>query len=72
MMDIDIFQQDKPNHELFGYGDLPIGDICKVDLITHNKTPKEIQTSVHAYGQYAKKKFRTKVLNNILYIKRVK
>ena len=69
---IEIFFQDKPNHEFYGFGALPIGDICEVDLIAHNKTPREIQVFVHAYGQSAKKKFKTKVLNNILYIKRIK
>ena len=68
----DIFLNDLPSHELYGYGNLKVGDMCEVDLIAHDKTAKEIQTSVHAYGQYAKKKFRTKALNNILYIKRVK
>lgn len=69
---IDIFNQYKPSHELYGYGSLHVGDMCEVDLIMHDKTSKEIQTSVHAYGQHAKKKFRTKALNNILYIKRIK
>ena len=72
MMDIDIFQQDKPNHEFYGYGDLRVGEMCKVNLLMHNKDSIKIQTSVHAYGQYTKKKFKTKALNNILYIKRVK
>lgn len=71
-MDIDIFRQDLPNHKLYGYGALRVGEMCEVDLIKHNKTPREIQVFVHAYGQHAKKKFRTKVLNNLLYIKRIK
>lgn len=71
-MDIDIFRQDLPNRKLYGYGDLNVGDICEVDLIAHGKATVEIQAFVHAYGQHAKKKFRTKVLNNILYIKRIK
>lgn len=69
---IEIFFQDLPNHKLYGYGELLIGDICEVDLTAHDKTPREIQAFVHAYGQHAKKKFKTKALNNILYIKRVK
>ena len=71
-MDIDIFQQNKPNHEFYGYGSLHIGEMCEVDLIKHNKDPNELQRLIHSYGQYAKKKFKTKALNNILYIKRVK
>jgi hypothetical protein len=70
---IEIFFQDLPNHKLYGYGDLNVGEMCEVDLIKHNKTPREIQTFVHAYGQYTtQKKFKTKALNNILYIKRIK
>lgn len=69
---IEIFFQDLPNHKLYGYGALCVGDICEVDLMGRNKTAKEIQVFVHAYGQYTKKKFKTKALNNILYIKRVK
>ena len=72
MMDIDIFQQEKPNHEFYGYGDLKVGEMCEVDLIGRDKTAKEIQLFVHSYGQYTKKKFKTKALNNVLYIKRVK
>ena len=68
----DIFLNVLPSYELYGYGALKVGDICKVDLIAQDKTPREIQTSVHAYGQYAKKKFKTKTLNNIIYIKRIK
>ena len=67
----DIFLNDSPNYQLYGYGDLLIGDICEVDLIAHDKTAKEIQTFVHAYGQYTKKKFKTKAVNGVLYIKRV-
>ena len=67
----DIFFKLLPNHELYGYGELLIGDICVVDLIAHDKTAKEIQAFVHAYGQYTKKKFQTKALNGVLYIKRV-
>lgn len=69
---IDIFQQDKPNHEFYGYGDLRVGEMCEVNLLIHNKDSSELQRLIHAYGQHAKKKFRTKALNNILYIKRVK
>lgn len=68
----DIFHQDKPNHELYGYGALQVGDMCEVDLIMHDKTPSEIQRWAHSYGQHTKKKFRTKAINNILYIKRIK
>lgn len=68
----DIFLNDLPNYELYGYGALEVGDICEVDLVTHDKTSKEIQTFVHAYAQYAKKKFKTKALNGVLYIKRVR
>ena len=67
----DLFQ-DSPNHELYGFGTLAIGDICEVDLKAHDKTAKEIQAFVHAYGQYTKKKFKTKALNGVLYIKRVR
>jgi len=72
MIDIDDLFQEHPNHELYGYGSLTIGDICEVDLKAHNKTPREIQAFVHAYGQYFQKKFKTKTLNGVLYIKRVK
>ena len=68
----DIFLNDLPAYELYGYGSLKVGDRCEVDLIAQDKIPREIQTSVHAYGQYTKKKFKTKALNNILYIKRIK
>ena len=68
----DIFLNDLPNYQLYGYGDLLIGDICEVDLVAHDKNAKEIQAFVHAYGQYTKKKFKTKALNGVLYIKRVK
>ena len=71
-MNIDIFPQDKPNHKLYGFGTLQVGEMCEVDLIMHDKDPIEIQTAVHSYGQYAKKKFRTKTLNNIIFIKRIK
>ena len=71
-MDIDIFQQDKPNHEFYGYGDLRVGEMCEVNLLIHNKDPNELQRFIHSYGQYAKKKFKTKALNGVLYIKRVK
>ena len=67
----DIFQ-DLPNHELYGYGALCVGDTCEVDLITHNISPVKIQGFVHAYARYANKKFKTKVFNDVLYIKRVK
>ena len=67
-----IFLNDLPNYKLYGYGSLEVGDICEVDLIAHNKTPRDIQTFVHAYGQYTKKKFKTKALDDVLYIKRVK
>lgn len=68
----DIFLNDLPNYQLYGYGCLHIGDICEVDLIAHKKTPKDIQAFVHAYGQHTKKKFKTKALNGVLYIKRIK
>lgn len=71
-MDIDIFHQDKPNHKLYGYGALRVGDVCEVDLIAHDKTSNELQRFIHSYGQYTKKKFKTKTLNNIIYIKRIK
>lgn len=67
----DIFQ-DLPNHELYGYGALTVGDICEVDLIAHKKTARDIQAFAHAYGQYTQKKFKTKTFDGILYIKRVK
>ena len=68
----DIFLNDLPYYELYGYGELKVGDICKVDLIAHDKTPREIQALVHAYGQYTKKKFKTKACDDVLYIKRVR
>lgn len=68
----DIFLNNLPNHELYGYGALRVGDMCDVDLMMHDKTPSEIQRCVHSYGQLKKKKFKTKVLNGILYIKRIK
>lgn len=68
----DIFHKERPNHELYGYGALQVGEICEVELIKHGKTPSEIQNFVHSYGQRTKKKFRTKTKDSILYIKRIK
>ena len=68
----DIFLNDLPNHKFYGYGALEVGDSCEVDLVAHDKTPDELQRFIHSYGQYTKKKFKTKAFNGVLYIKRVK
>lgn len=68
----DVFFKDLPNHELYGFGALHVGEICAVELIKVSDASIEIQNFVHSYGQRTGKKFRTKTQNNTLYIKRIK
>lgn len=55
--------------ERYGFGAMAVGDVVAVDLDGENK--RMVQIHAHSHGQYHGKKFKTKELDGILYIKRI-
>lgn len=66
----DIFLDDEPAHERFGFGRLQVGERMEIPLT--NTTARAIQGHISGHAQYHGKRFKTRKIGTILHVMRVK
>lgn len=64
-----IFLDTEPAHKRYGYGSLKIGGI--VSIPCNKDEVIKIRSGISSHAQHRNKKFKTRTLDGIMYVKRI-
>lgn len=67
----EIWLPEDPAHQRYGFGPMSVGDVITIDLEAHNETKEKIQRHISAHGQYHGKKYKTRSVDGLMYVKRI-
>lgn len=74
-MDIELSMPEKTASQYYGFSDIEVGETFQVTLkkaSARGESLIKVRLHIGAHAQYYEKKFKTRIIEDVLYAKRVK